>query len=105
YRDYTCYAAEGTTAGRFTLSGVISKTPQTTTQVNSVEDKDLVAWSAEKHIYAERPAGAGMVRCYDAVGHLVGIDSTGRGLTEFSVPTAGVYILKAGDRVKRVVVW
>ena len=105
YRDYTCYAAEGTTAGRFTLSGVISKTPQTTTQVNSVEDKDLVAWSADKHIYAERPAGAGTVRCYDAVGHLVGIDSTDRGLTEFSVPTAGVYILKAGDRVKRVVVW
>ncbi len=104
YRDYSYVAKKGVTAGRFVLSAAMNKAPETTTSVDNTEQNTLVAWTSGKQIFAERPAGGAAVRCYDAVGQLVGTDRSGAELVEFNVPTAGVYILKSEEQVTRVVV-
>jgi|GEM_PF-2350514 len=103
YRDYSYYAEQGTTAGRFYLSAVVRRTPQVTTSAEDASETDLIAWATDRQIFVEYLAGAD-IYCFDAVGQLVSVDLSKTGRACLNVPTAGVYIVKADNKVSRVLV-
>lgn len=103
YRDYSYYAEQGTTAGRFYLSAVVRRTPQVTTSEEDASETDLIAWATDRQIFVEYLAGAD-IYCFDAVGQLVSVDLSKTGRACLNVPTAGVYIVKADNKVSRVLV-
>lgn len=104
--DYTYDAAAGTTAGRFLLRAVMrdEQTEVTTSVEKTTAGVSLIATVIDRKVVVLQAVEGKMVYLYDATGRLVSARIADTNNLTFTVPAAGVYILRQDSEIREIIV-
>ncbi len=100
--EYTYHAEQGTASARFILKAVLKD--NVGSSVDAVADNSVSVWVADRHVCLSGVSEGITVRCFSVSGQLTASACYSGEVLKLPVPAAGVYIIKAGEDVRRVVV-
>ena len=103
YEDYTYYAEQGTTKGRFFLQPIFRKAGVVTGIVEDDESGSVVITTEGNVITLGNVSEGTRIMCFDTTGRLVAKSTGGQTLT-LTVPATGVYMIQIGNKVEKVVI-
>ncbi|MBP5666984.1 MAG: T9SS type A sorting domain-containing protein, partial [Salinivirgaceae bacterium] len=100
-----CKHGCGASVSRVAIGTKLAETPEegTTVAVEESAATPVTIYAHHNVIVVENATDE--IRVYNAMGKLVGMDATQGGRVELQVADAGVYIVKTGTTVKRVMVY